>query len=57
MAEQQGESKSGLVRLQVELLQVLKRRISESNRIVKELARGDKRLKLLRSIPCRICKA
>jgi len=34
-----------------ELLQVLKQKISESNGIVRELARGDKRVKLLRSIP------
>ena len=36
---------------ELELLEVLKRKISESNGIVKELARGDKRVKLLRSIP------
>jgi transposase len=33
------------------LLQVLRRKISESNGMVKELARGDKKIKLLRSIP------
>lgn len=36
---------------ELELLEVLKWKISESNGIVKELAKGDKRVKLLRSIP------
>jgi len=36
---------------ELELLEVLKRKISESNGMVKELARGDKWVKLLRSIP------
>ena len=36
---------------ELELLEVLKQKISQSNGIVKELARGDKRVKLLRSIP------
>jgi len=36
---------------QLELLEVLKQKISESNGIVKDLARRDKRVKLLRSIP------
>jgi transposase len=36
---------------ELELLEVLKQKISQSNGIVKELARGDKREKLLRSIP------
>jgi len=40
-----------LLASELELLEVLKRKISESNGIVKELARGDKRVKLLRSIP------
>jgi len=40
-----------LLASELELLQVLKRKISESNGIVKELARGDKKVKLLRSIP------
>jgi hypothetical protein len=35
---------------ELELLQVLKQKISESNRIVKELGEGDKRVKILRSI-------
>jgi len=36
---------------ELELLEVLKQKISESNGVVKELAKGDKRVKLLRSIP------
>jgi len=40
-----------LLASELELLEVLKRKISESNGIVKEVARGDKRIKLLRSIP------
>jgi len=40
-----------LLASELELLEVLKRKISESNGTVKELARGDKRVKLLRSIP------
>jgi transposase len=40
-----------LLTSELELLEVLKQKISESNGIVKELARGDKRVKLLRSIP------
>jgi transposase len=40
-----------LLASELELLEVLKLKISESNGIVKELARGDKRVKLLRSIP------
>jgi len=40
-----------LLASELELLEVLKRKISESNGMVKELARGDKRIKLLRSIP------
>ena len=40
-----------LLASELELLEVLKRKISESNGMVKELARGDKRVKLLRSIP------
>jgi len=35
----------------VELLQAVRQRIAESNEIVKELARDDKRVRLLRSIP------
>lgn len=40
-----------LLSSELELLEILKRKISESNGIVKELARGDKKIKLLRSIP------
>jgi transposase len=40
-----------LLTSELELLEVLKRKISESNGLVKELAKGDKRIKLLRSIP------
>jgi transposase len=40
-----------LLASEIELLQVLKQKISKSNEIVKELAGGDKRVKLLRSIP------
>jgi len=40
-----------LLASELELLEVLKRKISESNEMVKELAKGDKRVKLLRSIP------
>jgi len=40
-----------LLASELELLEVLKRKISESNGTVKELARGDRRVKLLRSIP------
>lgn len=40
-----------LLTSELELLEVLRRKISESNGIVKELARSDKRVKLLRSIP------
>ena len=40
-----------LLASEIELLELLKQKISESNGIVKELARGDKRVKLLRSIP------
>jgi len=40
-----------LLASEIELLQVLKQKVSESNEIVKELARSDKRVKLLRSIP------
>lgn len=40
-----------LLASELELLDVLKRKISESNEIVKELAKGDKKVKLLRSIP------
>ena len=36
---------------ELELLEVLKGKISQSNDIVKEIARGDRRVKLLRSIP------
>lgn len=36
---------------ELELLEVLKRKISQSDGIVKELGKGDKRAKLLRSIP------
>jgi transposase len=40
-----------LLASELELLEVLKRKIYESNGMVKELAKGDKRVKLLRSIP------
>jgi transposase len=40
-----------LLASELELLEVLKRKISESNGIVKELAKSDRRVKLLRSIP------
>lgn len=40
-----------LLASELELLEVLKQKISESNGTVKELAKGDKRVKLLRSIP------
>jgi len=40
-----------LLASEIELLNVLKQKTSESNEIVKELASGDKRVKLLRSIP------
>lgn len=40
-----------LLASELELLEVLKRKISESNDMVKELAGSDKRVKLLRSIP------
>lgn len=40
-----------LLASELELLEVLKRKISVSNGIVKELAKGDKTVKLLRSIP------
>jgi transposase len=40
-----------LLAAELELLEILKRKISESNGMVKELARGDKRVKLLRNIP------
>jgi len=40
-----------LLTSELELLEILKRKISESNGIVRELARGDKKVKLLRSIP------
>jgi len=40
-----------LLTSELELLEVLKQKISESNGMVKELARGDKWVKLLRSIP------
>lgn len=40
-----------LLASEIELLQVLKQKISESNGMVKELAKGDKRVKLPRSIP------
>ena len=40
-----------LLASELELLEVLKGKISESNGTVKELARGDRRIKLLRSIP------
>jgi len=43
-----------LLTAELELLEILKRKISESNGIVKELARGDKRVKLLRSIPGKV---
>ena len=40
-----------LLASELELLEILKRKISESNGMVRELARGDKGVKLLRSIP------
>ena len=40
-----------LLASELELLEVLKQKISESNGVVTELARGDERVKLLRSIP------
>ena len=40
-----------LLASEIELLQVLKQKIFESNEAVKDLAKGDKRVKLLRSIP------
>jgi len=40
-----------LLTSELELLEVLKRKISESNGIVKEQAKGDRKVKLLRSIP------
>ena len=40
-----------LLAAELELLQALMKKISESNRMVKELAQGDKRVKLLKSIP------
>jgi transposase len=40
-----------LLASELDLLQVLKQKISVSNGIVKELGEGDKRVKLLRSIP------
>lgn len=40
-----------LLASEIELLEVLKRKIFESNMVVKELAKVDKRVKLLRSIP------
>jgi len=40
-----------LLASELELLEVLKQKISASNGLVRELARGDKRVKLLRSIP------
>jgi transposase len=40
-----------LLASELELLCMLKRQISKSNGIVKELAKGDRRVKLLRSIP------
>jgi len=40
-----------LLTSELELLEIPKRKISESNGIVKELARDDKRIKLLRTIP------
>jgi len=49
-AELPGED-NRLLASELELLEILKRKISESNGIVKELAKGDKRVKLLKSIP------
>ena len=40
-----------LLASELELLEILKRKISESNGVVTELARGDERVKLLKSIP------
>jgi transposase len=40
-----------LLNSELGLLEILKQKISQSNGMVKELARGDKRVKLLRSIP------
>ena len=40
-----------LLASELDLLEVLRGKISESNGIVKELTKGDKRVKLLRSIP------
>jgi transposase len=40
-----------LLASELDLLQAIMRKISESNRMVKELAQDDKRVKLLRSIP------
>ena len=40
-----------LLASELELLEVLKRKISQSNGLVKELAKSDQRVKLLRSIP------
>jgi transposase len=40
-----------LLAAELELLQALMKKISESNRMVKELAQGDKRVNLLKSIP------
>ena len=40
-----------LLNSELELLEVLKQKISQSNGIVKELGKGDKRVELLRSIP------
>jgi transposase len=40
-----------LLASELELLELLKHKISQSNGIVKELAKGDRRVKLLRSIP------
>jgi len=40
-----------LLASELELLEILKRKSSEGNGMVKELAKGDKRVKLLRSIP------
>ncbi len=40
-----------LLASELELLEVLRRKISGSNGMVKDLAKGDKRVKLLRSIP------
>ena len=40
-----------LLNSELDLLQVLRGKISESNGMVRELAKGDKKVKLLRSIP------